>query len=191
MSEVSQAKQVGSTVLLLSGWRSSGYPGVKCDSKLRNWALHPRFPGATDALTSPTTCASTSSWCVFPADCIVAWIEPQTGQAMVWDAYNPGIPTLPFFPAPTQDNNPALMVQGASPLDNQENVIITGSNTANDIITINLQRKMQTGDIFDFQLAPDMQFNIVWAYSSDKVFINEFNAIQPTHTAAGGSRWML
>ncbi|MEK9738053.1 MAG: hypothetical protein VW239_12080, partial [Candidatus Nanopelagicales bacterium] len=74
---------------------------------------------------------------MFPADCIVAWIEPQTGQAMVWDAYNPGIPTLPFFPAPTQDNNPALMVQGASPLDNQENVIITGSNTANDIITIN------------------------------------------------------
>ncbi len=128
---------------------------------------------------------------MFPADCIVAWIEPQTGQAMVWDAYNPGIPTLPFFPAPTQDNNPALMVQGASPLDNQENVIITGSNTANDIITINLQRKMQTGDIFDFQFAPDMQFNIVWAYSSDKVFINEFNAIQPTHTAAGGSRWML
>jgi hypothetical protein len=127
---------------------------------------------------------------MFPADCIIAWIDPQ-GQPVVWDAYNPGIPTLSFFPSPTLDDNPILMVQGASPLDNQENVSITGFTNANGVITINLQRKMQTGDIFDFQFETGMQLNVVWAYSSDQIFVNEMDALQPEHTAYGAWRWIF
>jgi len=128
---------------------------------------------------------------MFPADCIIAWIDPQTGQPMVWDAYNPGIPTLSFFPSPTLDDNPILTLQGGSPLDNQENVSITGFTNANEAITINLQRKMQTGDIFDYQFEPGMQLNVVWAYSSDQVFFNDLDAVQPEHTAYGAWRWMF
>ncbi len=130
---------------------------------------------------------------MFPADCIVAWIDPDSGVAMVWDAYNPGIPTLSFFPSPTKDDNPVITLQGGSPLDNKENVNITSYTTSAEAgtITINLQRLMQTGDLFDYQFAPGMQLNVVWAYSSDQVFFNDLDAMQPEHTEYGAWRWMF
>lgn len=54
-----------------------------------------------------------------------------------------------------------------------------------------LQRKMQTGDIFDFQFETGMQLNVVWAYSSDQIFVNEMDALQPEHTAYGAWRWIF
>lgn len=128
---------------------------------------------------------------MFPADCIVAWWDPKTNTPKALDTYNPGIPTLPVFPAPLQDTDPIITLQGASPLDNKNNLTnITGTNN-NGVITISVQRKLQTGDIFDFQFEPGMQLNVVSAYNQSLPWNDNYNAQQPSHTKFGATRMVI
>jgi hypothetical protein len=128
---------------------------------------------------------------MFPADTIIAWWDKQTNQPIVWDSYNPGIPTLPSFPAPLQDNNPYMIIEGGSPLDNKQNVTIVSASNKDGVITIKTERKLVTGDIFDLQFELGRSYNIVAAYNKSQGFTNEFNANQPMHTSVGGGRWTL
>lgn len=124
---------------------------------------------------------------MFPADCIVAWWDED--QPFAWDTYNPGIPTLPFFPSPVQDTDPMLVSPGGSPMDNKDNITqISGSN-ANDVLSISVQRPLITEDIFDFQIYPDQIFHVIGAYSADEIFDDVDDAIQPEHTAYGSDEW--
>jgi hypothetical protein len=105
--------------------------------------------------------------------------------------YNPGIPTLPVFPAPLQDTDPLIKNIGASPLDNRNNLTnITGTNS-NGVITISVQRKLQTGDIFDFQFQPRMQLNVVSAYNQSQPWNDGYNEQQPSHTKVGVGRMFI
>ncbi|MDC0535849.1 hypothetical protein OAO18_08590, partial [Francisellaceae bacterium] len=104
---------------------------------------------------------------------------------------NPGIPTLPSFPAPLQDNNPYMIIQGGSPLDNKQNVTIVSASNKEEVITIKTERKLVTGDIFDLQFELGRSYNVVAAYNKNQGFINEFNANQPMHTSVGSDRWTL
>ncbi len=126
---------------------------------------------------------------MFPADTIVVWMD--NAVPYVWDAYNPGIPTLTFFPGPSPDDNPIFEVPGASPYDNKENVEIVNSSVSNGVTSITVRRDLVTGDIFDFALSMDRPFRVVTAYNSEQGFINEPDANQPTHTAYGSAEWVL
>jgi len=124
---------------------------------------------------------------MFPADCIIVWWDE--GQPFAWDAYNPGIPTLPFFPSPVQDTDPILVTPGGSPLDNKDNLTqISGSN-ANGVLSISVQRPLITEDIFDFQIYPDRIFPVIGAYAAHEIFDDQDDVIQPEHTAHGADQW--
>jgi len=127
---------------------------------------------------------------MYPGDSIiVSWGAAQQ-EAFALDAYNPGIPTFVNFPAPLQDTNPELIVPGVSPLDNQDNVIMAAAvNTAGSQV-ITVERDLQTGDIFDFQLSGNQAFPVVGAYGH-QAWNKEYNAIQPMHSFAGGDLWRL
>lgn len=124
---------------------------------------------------------------MFPADCIIAWMDD--GVPSAWDAYNPGIPTLPVFPSPIQDTDPVLQIEPPNPLDNVDNLLsitdVSGSDPGS--VSIEVSRKLVTEDIFDYQIYEGWT-NVVAAYNATQGFINEFNALQPGHTATGSSR---
>ncbi|MCF6775707.1 DOMON domain-containing protein [Thiotrichales bacterium 19X7-9] len=128
---------------------------------------------------------------MFPADCIIAWVDKETRQPVVWDAYNPGLPTLPMFPSPIQDIDPAIKINSGNPLDNKSNVKITNFSNTNGIINIKCERDFETGDIFDLQFIPGEEYHVVAAYNESKGFINEFQASQPMHTKVGSQMWII
>ncbi|MCB0917757.1 MAG: hypothetical protein KDC39_04220 [Actinobacteria bacterium] len=120
---------------------------------------------------------------MFPADNIIAWLDAQ-GIPHVWDAYNPGIPTLSFFPSPSPDINPIFITDPNNPYNNKDNILnVQGSNNEElGIITISFQRKLITEDVFDFQLQWNTQFNVNAAYNEDLTFTDIMDANQPSHT---------
>ncbi|MCF6767163.1 DOMON domain-containing protein [Thiotrichales bacterium 19S11-10] len=128
---------------------------------------------------------------MFPADCIIAWVDQQTKQPVVWDAYNPGIPTMSMFPSPIQDIDPLIKIEGGSPLDNKANVKITGFTNTNGTIQIKCERDLETGDIFDLQFTPGVEYHVVAAYNEKEGFNNEFQALQPMHSKVGSQLWMI
>ncbi|MFZ9035968.1 MAG: DOMON domain-containing protein [Francisellaceae bacterium] len=127
---------------------------------------------------------------MFPADCIVVWWDDQIGP-IAWDAYNPGIPTLPMFPAPIQDVDPLIRLNDASPFDNKNNVKIISSSNENGTIVITVERDLNTKDVFDRELIKGQIIPVVAAYNDDDIFINEFGANQPMHTNYGAAKWRL
>lgn len=129
---------------------------------------------------------------MFPADTIVVWWDNQLDMPLAWDAYNPGIPTIPNFPAPLRDTNPYLVVPNGSPLDNQDNLTEVAGVRAGGRILIHVEREMITGDIFDFGIEPDQQFNVIAAYNARLGFNDDgYPQTQPGHTATGATRWLL
>lgn len=129
---------------------------------------------------------------MFPADTIIVWWDTQGDMPLAWDAYNPGIPTIPNFPAPLRDTNPYLVMPNGSPLDNQDNLTGLTGVRAGGTILIHVEREMITGDIFDFEIEPDMEFNVIAAYNSRLGFSTAGVApTQPEHTATGATKWML
>ena len=130
----------------------------------------------------------------FPADSIVAWWDPETNQALVWDAYNPGIPTLPSFPSPLQDTDPTLNIPNGAPNDNQNNVKIIYASNQNGIIDIILQRPLITRDILDIQLETGGQYRVNLMYNPHNGFINTYDAVQPGYPMGAVSKsaiWYL
>ena len=127
----------------------------------------------------------------FPADTIIVWWDAQTNSPVVWDAYNPGIPTLPNFPAPLRDDNPILGVPGASPYDNQQNVQIVSANRSGDTITIVCERDLDTQDLYDYRFQLGTSFAVWAGYNENLTFVNEFNAQQPFYTKQAGQTWRL
>lgn len=109
---------------------------------------------------------------IFPADTIVVWWDSNTQKAVVWDAYNPAIATLPSFPAPIPDNSPMLMNSELSSdiYNNKENVQLISAKRVNGTITIKAKRKLITNDIFDFQLHKGSIFFIKTGYHPTEGF---------------------
>lgn len=95
---------------------------------------------------------------IFPADGIyISWTG--TDSVYAYDTYNPGIPTLEFFPSPALDNNPVLLPSEASPADNQLNVELISSSYESGVLSVQVQRPLVTGDIFDLQLEAGAQYS--------------------------------
>ena len=128
---------------------------------------------------------------IFPGDSIVAWCDgsPEGGEGQCLDLYNPGIPTIPNFPAPLQDTNPILKLSNDDPYDNVDNVSVDNFSNANGIVSITCQRALVTEDIFDFQIFPDQLFHVVSAYNAKLPWNPQYNAQQPSHTAYGADTW--
>ena len=100
----------------------------------------------------------------FPADTIVVWYDEEQQEAYAWDAYNPGVPTLPSFPTPLSDTDPLIVLQGGTPYDNQDNVELVSASSVNGVTTIQVSRPLITEDIFDIQIEPDHQFYAMSMY---------------------------
>lgn len=128
---------------------------------------------------------------MFPGDSIVAWYDADQDRPMAFDYYNPGIPTLPNFPAPIQDTNPILKTDDGDVYDNVDNISVVSSSVADGVITIVVQRDLITEDIFDYQIYADSQQNVVSAYNSTEVFSEAYNAQQPGHTQYGATRMIF
>ena len=118
---------------------------------------------------------------LFPTDTIVVWWDSETDSAVVWDAYNPGIPTLVSFPAPIRDDDPILSFPGSTPFDNKQNVEIVEASRTDDVITIVCERELITNDVYDFEIYQDREFYVWAGYNQYHTFVNEFNAPQPTY----------
>ena len=128
---------------------------------------------------------------IFPADTVIVWWDKETDSAVVWDAYNPGIPTLPNFPSPLRDDDPILSVEGESPYYNLENVQIVSANRTDDTITIICERDLETQDIFDYQLAEGRQFYVWAGYNETITYTNNLIASQPTYTKQVTGVWKI
>lgn len=116
---------------------------------------------------------------LFPADWIIVWWDSTTQQTIAWDAYNPGIPTLEFFPAPNPDNNPLFVEPGSAPTDNQDNISSVTGTQIGGVITIGLERPLVTEDIFDIQLQDNEAYKILLMYNGQETFAPEYDAPQP------------
>lgn len=118
---------------------------------------------------------------MFPADSLIVSFDDtgEYGDLQYFDGYNPGIPTLSFFPLPAPDDDPILTSPGASPYDNQENW--QGEVTYQDEETrvVTLTRALVTEDIFDIQLQVDSQYNACGVYSLE----GEFDVVEMTAPA--------
>lgn len=107
----------------------------------------------------------------FPADTIAVWIDNETGKPIVWDAYNPAIPTLESFPSPMLDTNQLFMIPGDSDsLNNKENVKLVSFSNNDGVINIKVTRKLYTGDIFDYQFRMGNQVDVVAGYDKTRTF---------------------
>ncbi|MCB0333192.1 MAG: hypothetical protein KDD55_06805 [Bdellovibrionales bacterium] len=126
----------------------------------------------------------------FPADTIVAWIDPQDETAICWDGYNPGIPTLPNFPFPIEDTNPFIRLLAAPPTYNQNNLTVVTSLRENGVTSITCKRKLITNDIFDFQFRPDMRISVYAAYNNREVYTLS-GVQQPQSTNHKTGEWVL
>lgn len=127
---------------------------------------------------------------MFPGDSIVVSWDGDVQSTFALDTYNPGIPTLANFPAPLQDTNPILKLS-SNPLDNRDNVTLTGATDVNGTLVITVDRDLQTGDIFDFQMTDDDRFNVVAAYGLGQSWNRSYNAQQPGHTFYAADIWDL
>ena len=87
---------------------------------------------------------------LFPSDGIyISWDE--SGNVNAYDTYNPGIPTLPAFPAPYADNSPLVKITNGTPADNVMNVELISSLRQGSSLIVEVQRPLQTGDLLDLQ----------------------------------------
>lgn len=125
---------------------------------------------------------------MFPGDSIIVWMD-ESGIPQVWDAYNPGIPTLPTFPAPLEDINPVLVLPNGNPFDNVENVEVVSSSQVDGVTTITVRRALITQDIFDFQIYPNQTYHVVAAYNTTLPWNPSLDAQQPDHTSYGSMMW--
>lgn len=122
---------------------------------------------------------------MFPADTLLVSFDPTRGMTY-FDGYNPGIPTLTFFPAPVPDDAPVLILEPPNPNNNQENWTGVESQVVDGVTTVELRRKLVTGDIFDIALATGRQYPVCWAYNLSESFdTQDFYAQQPSHQAFG------
>lgn len=119
---------------------------------------------------------------MFPADGIFVWYDETSESCNVWDAYNPGIPTLSNFPSPLKDNDPLIKVYPANGLDNQENVEVIDCLAQDGTIEITVERALDTGDILDFPLEAGDMIRVLAQYNDRQIFINEFGVVQPMYT---------
>ena len=119
---------------------------------------------------------------MFPSDGIFVWYDAAARTCQVWDAYNPGIPTLPSFPSPLRDDDPTLIIEPRNPLDNVENVSIVECSRENGVTSVTVERKLETGDIFDKQLAVNDIIRVLAQYNDRQIFNNQFDAKQPMYT---------
>ena len=116
---------------------------------------------------------------MFPTDTIVVRWDLESDRPLARDAYNPGIPTLPNFPSPLQDTNPYLLIPEGSPEDNKDNLTNISGVRVGGTIGIHVERQMITGDLFDFAIEPNVEFNSIAAYNSRL----GFNTAGVAHTA--------
>jgi hypothetical protein len=89
-----------------------------------------------------------------------------------------------------QDTNPRLKLTG-DPLDNRDNVTLTGASDTDGTLVITVERDLQTGDIFDFQMTDDDRFNVVAAYGLGQTWNRSYNAQQPGHSFYAADMWSL
>lgn len=122
---------------------------------------------------------------LFPADSIVVWWNYHANRAMVWDAYNPGIPTFVSFPSPVQDIDPIIKIEGGSVYNNRNNVRIVSQSNKNGVITIVCERALITRDIFDEQLYKNREVHVMAGYNHSMPFVDQFSAVQPGYYPAG------
>ncbi|NQU36861.1 MAG: hypothetical protein HQ526_04600, partial [Actinobacteria bacterium] len=106
-----------------------------------------------------------------------------------WDAYNPGIPTLPNFPSPLQDTDPILKLPDGSPFDNKDNVSLVSAATADGVTTVVCERDLTTGDILDSQLRRGRTYQVWGAYNEREIFGDEDSVGQPMWTSEGATTW--
>lgn len=128
---------------------------------------------------------------IYPGDTIVAWYDQDQNKGFCWDAYNPGIPTLPSFPSPLQDNDPEMIIPGAVATENQNNVRLVSATVENGVTTITCERALNTADAFDFQITRGNRFNVLAAYNENTVFIDLYGTAQAFWTKTSGGYWEL
>ncbi len=126
----------------------------------------------------------------YPSDTIVVWWEESLQNAIVWDAYNPGIPSISAFPSPMRDDDPIIKIQGNSK-DNRLNVQLISASKTGSEIRISVERPMVTGDIFDYQLYDDRNFYVMGSYNCHNGYINQFNMTQPMPSYQKVEIWKL
>lgn len=122
---------------------------------------------------------------MFPSDNFVGSWNPaeNDGQFSYFDGYNPGIPTLPFFPAPAPDTDPIFVSDGSDIFDNQNNYTCEETTTGTQFRTVECRRKLITNDIFDIQFKIDGIYPICAVYNLTQGFYTSTTDIsQPSHT---------
>lgn len=125
---------------------------------------------------------------MFPADSLVVSFNDaiDNGSLQYFDGYNPGIPTLSFFPAPAPDDSPIFKMPNSNQYDNQENW--TGEVTYEDEYTrtVTLNRKLVTNDIFDMQFQINGQYHACAVYNLTQGYnTNDTYMTQPSHRWTG------
>lgn len=129
---------------------------------------------------------------MFPGDCIIVSNGGAGGTITAMDFYNPGIPTLPNFPAPLQDTNPIMKLNNGDVLNNVNNVKMVGStNNSDGTTSVHISRALQTGDIFDMQFEPGLHLNVVAAYNLVHLWDFTYGAQQVPHTNIGATRMII
>ena len=97
---------------------------------------------------------------LFPSDGIfVSWNG--TEDVYAFDTYNPGIPTLSFFPSPILDSNPLFDSANTEPTDGQLNVELVSSSLNDGVLSIVVQRPLVTDDIFDAQFQSGTSYSSI------------------------------
>lgn len=161
-----------------AGWQGETFvvdENFQVEYGLQNDMLHLRFTLSND---KTGWMGMTFHNYPYPGDWIVAWWDPVIDEALVWDAFNPGSPTLAAFPSPVQDTDPAIKVPDST-TDNKDNVEIVSASNEDGVITIEVQRPRRTGDVFDFPLAPGHRIKVLAAYNDSEVFTEGEGVVQP------------
>lgn len=118
---------------------------------------------------------------MFPADCFIGSFH--NSHFNYFDGYNPGIPTLSFFPAPAPDNAPIFMTQPQNSHNNQQNYQANVLGNQDGYTTIRIKRALITNDIFDTQFKINGKYQICAAYNPNQAYYTEnYNIGQPSHT---------
>lgn len=124
---------------------------------------------------------------MYPADCIICQFSGGTPQCL--DTYNPGIKNAPFYPAPVVDTySPGtgigLNINTVNGFGQQNLASIVGTNV-NNVITIQVSRKLSTGDKYDEEIICGNTYKVIGAYHDTTLFSTTPGSAQTKHSATG------
>lgn len=122
---------------------------------------------------------------LYPADTLVMWLSEESGQAMVWDAFNSGVPALESYPSAlsdTDDLRPTMM-----PMHAQQNYTNVSGHQSNGITTLKACRAYATGDPFDYTIQAGSTVKLHAFYNMNDTWYAQNNYQQAPATSSNDS----